>query len=101
VERLAIDAIKLPHHGSVKNVSADFLTGVDCQRFLVSTNGDYFRHPDPETLGLLAKTIGECHVWFNHDNDVVRRWETVVEPALSRRISATYQSAKAPTTISL
>jgi beta-lactamase superfamily II metal-dependent hydrolase len=101
VERLAIDAIKLSHHGSVKNVSADLLAVVDCQRYLVSTNGDYFKHPDPDTLGLLAKTVGECQLWFNHDNDVVRRWETAVEPALSQRISATYQSANLPTTISL
>jgi beta-lactamase superfamily II metal-dependent hydrolase/tetratricopeptide (TPR) repeat protein len=101
VERLAIDAIKLSHHGSEKNVSADLLAVVDCRRYLVSTNGDYFKHPDPETLQLLAKTAGECQVWFNHDNDVVRRWETAIEPQLLERINATYQASKAPTTISL
>jgi beta-lactamase superfamily II metal-dependent hydrolase len=101
VERLAIDAIKLSHHGSEKNVSADLLAAVDCRRYLVSTNGDYFKHPDPETLHLLAKTVGECDVWFNHDNDIVRRWEGAVEPALAERISAAYQPANAPTTIPL
>jgi beta-lactamase superfamily II metal-dependent hydrolase len=93
VDRLPIDVVKLPHHGSAYNVRPELFRTVDCTRFLVSTNGDYFKHPDPETLQLLAREVGECEVVFNHDNEVVRRWETVLEPELRERLTAVYPSA--------
>ncbi len=39
VPRLKIDAVKLPHHESMGNVSSEWLQLVDCQRWLISTNG--------------------------------------------------------------
>ena len=96
VDRLPIDVIKLPHHGSAANVNAELFRMVDCRRFLVSTNGDYFKHPDPETLQLLAREAGPCEVVFNHDNDVVRRWETVLEPELRDRLTPIYPKGRDP-----
>ena len=55
VERLPVDAVKLPHHGSMGNVSSDWLRLVDCDRWLISTNGAIFGHPDVETVKLIAK----------------------------------------------
>ncbi len=53
--RLRIDAVKLPHHGSMGNVSSEWLQLVDCQRWLISTNGAMFGHPDLETAQLIAQ----------------------------------------------
>lgn len=53
-ERLRLDALKLSHHGSCRNVSPALLDLLDCDTFLVSTNGAKFKHPDPETIELLA-----------------------------------------------
>lgn len=55
VPRLKIDAVKLPHHGSMGNVSSEWLQLVDCQRWLISTNGAIFGHPDIETAQLIAQ----------------------------------------------
>ncbi|MGH9117017.1 MAG: DUF7379 domain-containing protein [Acidimicrobiales bacterium] len=99
VDRLPIDVMKLPHHGSAANVSPELFRLVDCRRFLVSTNGDYFKHPDPETLQLLAREAGPCEVIFNHDNDVVRRWETVLEPELRDRLTPIYPKGREPARI--
>jgi beta-lactamase superfamily II metal-dependent hydrolase len=63
VPRLKIDAVKLPHHGSMGNVSSEWLQLVDCQRWLISTNGAIFGHPDIETPQLIAQ----------HCRDDVRR----------------------------
>jgi hypothetical protein len=49
-----IDLVKLSHHGSNANVSTAMLELIDCQRFLISTNGDNFAHPDDAAI---AKVI--------------------------------------------
>jgi hypothetical protein len=54
VPRLRFDAIKLPHHGSMGNVSADWLRLVETPRWLLSTNGDVFDHPDVAMAELVA-----------------------------------------------
>ena len=54
VDRLRVDAFKLPHHGSAANLTEGLLNRLDCRRFIVSTNGSYFNHPDKETIELIA-----------------------------------------------
>jgi hypothetical protein len=49
-ERLQLDLFKLPHHGSKKNVHRDFIGAVDCDRWLFSTDGTRFKHPDSEAI---------------------------------------------------
>ncbi len=51
--RLAIDVFKLPHHGSVANLSAGLLERLRCRHYLVSTSGALFRHPHKRALDLL------------------------------------------------
>lgn len=53
-DRLRLDAMKLSHHGSCRNVSPALLDLLDCDTFLVSTSGARFKHPDPETIELIA-----------------------------------------------
>ena len=52
--RPRIDLFKLSHHGSNANISMDLLRAIDCRRFLISTNGDNFAHPDDAAI---AKVI--------------------------------------------
>lgn len=54
VSKVRFDLVKLPHHGSMRNVSDAWLQWVDCERWLFSTNGDVFDHPDVETAQLIA-----------------------------------------------
>ena len=54
VEKLSVGAVKLPHHGSMGNVTAKWLQMIDCDRWLISTNGAIFGHPDIETVELIA-----------------------------------------------
>lgn len=79
--RLRIDAVKLPHHGSMGNVSSEWLQRVDCQRWLISTNGAIFGHPDIETMQLISQN---CRVdkrskkpsfYCNYRSDTTQRLE--------------------------
>ena len=54
-DRLRLDAFKLSHHGSVSNVNEELLSLVECSRWIVSTNGDIYRHPNRQTAELVAQ----------------------------------------------
>lgn len=54
--KLKVDFIKVSHHGSKFNTSIDFLSMVDCQHFIFSTNGKNSSNlPDKETLIRIIK----------------------------------------------
>ncbi len=48
LERLAVDAVKVSHHGSKGNTSDELMSLIESPRFLFSTNGAQFGHPDQE-----------------------------------------------------
>jgi hypothetical protein len=83
--RVKVDVFKLAHHGSAGNLSRDLLGLVDCDRFVVSTNGQYFNHPDVEAIELLGRP-GRADgptVYFNYDSDTTHAW---TDPAECARI---------------
>jgi hypothetical protein len=83
-EQVKVDVFKLAHHGSAGNVSRDLLSLVDCDRFVVSTNGQYFNHPDVEAIELLGRRDGERPtVYFNYESETTRAW---TDPAECERI---------------
>lgn len=47
---LTLDAFKLPHHGSKNNIYKPLIESVACKRWLFSTDGTQFRHPDAVAL---------------------------------------------------
>jgi L-ascorbate metabolism protein UlaG (beta-lactamase superfamily) len=74
VARIRVDAVKLPHHGSMSNVSEDLLAVLDAERWLYSTNGDIFDHPDVETARLIsASQPRPVTMLFNYDVTSTRR----------------------------
>jgi beta-lactamase superfamily II metal-dependent hydrolase len=74
-KRLRVDAFKLAHHGSKANSSPELLELVRADRYLISTNGSIFDHPDPETIArILTKKKGDVELWFNYDQEHTRMW---------------------------
>ncbi len=53
--RLHVDLFKLPHHGSRNNVHRNLIEAVDCDRWLISTDGTKFKHPDAEAIARIIK----------------------------------------------
>jgi beta-lactamase superfamily II metal-dependent hydrolase len=73
-KRLKVDAVKLPHHGSMGNVSKEWLQMVDCDRWLISTNGAIFGHPDIDTVKLIAENCSrKPTIYCNYLSDTTRR----------------------------
>lgn len=73
--KLKIDLFKLPHHGSKHNLSPSLLKLLDCQHFLVSSDGGYFNHPDPEAIArVVAPAGGQPKVMFNYLSERNEMW---------------------------
>jgi beta-lactamase superfamily II metal-dependent hydrolase len=51
--QIHVDILKLPHHGSMRNVSEEFLEKVTADLYVISANKD---HPDAATLAWLVKS---------------------------------------------
>lgn len=50
---LHVDVLKLPHHGSINNVAAEFFEAVTADRYIVSADGVTHGLPDTDCLDLL------------------------------------------------
>lgn len=71
---IRLDGFKLPHHGSARNITPDLLAAIDCQRFLVSTNGAYFKHPDASCIDLIVQSVDHPELVFNYRSAFTEPW---------------------------
>jgi len=75
--RLAVDACKLPHHGSKANVSRQFLQALDCRKWLFSTSGAHFRHPDRQAVARVINGGGaQPELSFNYRTKYNDVWDS-------------------------
>lgn len=75
--RLKLDAFKLPHHGSVANISPALVDKLRCARYLVSTSGAIFRHPHARAIDLLidhSAAPGKTQLHFNYLSETTQAW---------------------------
>lgn len=64
------DAVKVSHHGSRRNTNLEFGERVQAKKWLVSSNGAQFGHPDPEALARIVVTQRRKPVFhFNYVTD--------------------------------
>ena len=74
--RPRIDVVKLAHHGSNANISMDMLELIDCKRWLVSTNGDNFAHPDDGAIAKVILSAGAPVTFYcNYRSPRTLQWE--------------------------
>jgi hypothetical protein len=66
---LHVDVLKLPHHGSARNVTEEFLATVTADHYVVSADGKY-DNPDLDTLKLFAKVRGAARCTVHLTNAV-------------------------------
>jgi beta-lactamase superfamily II metal-dependent hydrolase len=74
-KKLRVDAVKLSHHGSSANTTPELLDLIDCRRFLVSTNGDVFGHPDAPAIDMILRRAGpDVTLFFNYTSKTTQAW---------------------------
>jgi beta-lactamase superfamily II metal-dependent hydrolase len=88
-DRLRVDVFKVPHHGSRANVTPEVLSLVDTRRYLVSTNGARYHHPDVAAIERVLTTPGrdgEVELFFNYRSPTTEAWS---DPGRQRRLGYT------------
>jgi len=76
-KRLHVDAFKLPHHCSRANVTAEVLALVDTSRYLISTNGAHYHHPDADAIQRIltaADRASDIELFFNYRSETTKHW---------------------------
>ena len=75
-QRVPLDLVKLPHHGSRNNVSRALVQAVDCPLWVFSSDGTTFRHPDAIAVSRVVRDAGpEPHLVFNVPSTFNQWWE--------------------------
>lgn len=82
-KRLDLDLIKVSHHGSQYNTSPEFLSLVNTNRYIISTNGSKHGLPNKRTIARILSS-SEGSIYFNY--------ERVIAPLLLRHEYDTYSS---------
>ena len=78
-EKLKLDALKLSHHGSGNATTIELLDQLDCSRYLVSSNGNIFYHPDREAIARAILHGGEKPILcFNYRSSLNELWDESV-----------------------
>ena len=73
---LKVNALKMSHHGSKNNITKELLELVDAKHYLVSTNGDKFKHPDSEAIeAVIEGSRRRPTLWFNYLSDFNAAWK--------------------------
>jgi beta-lactamase superfamily II metal-dependent hydrolase len=75
--RLHLDLLKLPHHGSDRNVETDFFRTVTADHYVVSGNGKY-HNPEVATLEMLteARRGDEFKIHLTNRESRIASWFT-------------------------
>jgi Predicted hydrolase (metallo-beta-lactamase superfamily) len=75
---LAVDFVKVAHHGSRHNTSNELLDIILCNNYIISTNGQKFGHPDRECLAHILchprrDRNEKVHFYFNCDLKTIEK----------------------------
>lgn len=94
--KLVVDFVKVSHHGSINNTSCELLDLIDCDNYIISTNGgnSTHKHPDREVIARIihhpnrdynklrtiyfnypiSKIQDKCGMLFNEDDFRTGNW---------------------------
>lgn len=73
---LEVSILKLSHHGSKANTNRELLNAIKCNRFLISSNGAIYKHPDQALIGLLVTACANTELIFNYRTPQTEGWES-------------------------
>lgn len=79
-KKLRIDAFVVPHNGSERNLNRELLELLSCDRYLISSNGSLFEHPDRTTIARII-TYGRAGprarpvIVFNYRTKFNEMWD--------------------------
>jgi hypothetical protein len=81
---LHVDVLKMPHHGSSRNVPAALFTTITADRYVISADGEN-GNPDQDTLVAIAEAAKAAgrrfEIWITNETDTTRWFRAHYDPA--------------------
>lgn len=81
--KLKVDYVKVSHHGSINNTTIELLDLIDCDRFIISTNGGTGKHrfPDREVIARIifhpervnSLFVNRRYIYLNYPLDLIEK----------------------------
>ncbi len=65
--KLKLEYVKLSHHGSIGTLKNSFLEIIDCDNYLISTDGKRYNHPNKKTLARIWNNNENAKFYFNYE----------------------------------
>lgn len=93
-QKMKIDLLKVSHHGSEANTSADLLRRINCKRFAFSTNGKIHGHPDQVLIARIIGSTSNPELIFNYATTWTTRWRN--RPVAWPKYLSSYPSTDGP-----
>ena len=62
-----MDVVKLPHHGSEKNIGREFIKGTDVKYYILSTDGERHGHPSKVVIANILHKASGAKLLKNYD----------------------------------
>ncbi len=64
---VSLDLLKVSHHGSQHTTSLPLIQKLNCRRYVLSTNGSIFKHPDQEAIArIVIGSREKAQLYFNY-----------------------------------
>lgn len=75
-EKIHFDAVKIAHHGSDNNTSPKLLDMINCDKFIISTNGFKFEHPGIATISRIIHSNPKIHkkIILNYEANNIKKY---------------------------
>ncbi|MEQ7920635.1 MBL fold metallo-hydrolase [Xanthomonas sp. WHRI 1810A] len=70
------DLVKVPHHGSENNVSRELMEALECQKYLISSNGSIYKHPSQSAVSRIIKYSTRPKLLFNYRTPHSEVWDS-------------------------
>ncbi|CEP95546.1 Zn-dependent hydrolase [[Clostridium] sordellii] len=74
--KIKIDLMKVSHHGSKGNITNELLEIIDCDKFLICTNGYQYSHPDQESIARIIASNKEKRklIFMNYESLSIKKF---------------------------
>ena len=76
ITQLQLDALKVPHHGSQNNITTTLVRMLPARRYLFSTDGKHFQHPDAAAVARVVMGAPRgAELVFNYRTALNEVWD--------------------------
>jgi len=76
LDRLTLDAMTVPHHGSERNITPELVAAAPSRRYLFSSNGSHYRHPHAAAVATVVEFAPRgAELVFNYATPYSSLWD--------------------------